>query len=238
MLVTMFTNILANRFSKTRYFLRSLPLLVIAFLCVPAARAADPATIKFTLAFPASDPERYSISVTADGHGKYECSAKVSEESDERETYQAEFELSPGGRARVFDLASQSHFFAGKIDSGNRKLAFTGEKTLSYTDGQRSSSATYNFSNLAPVQQLTAFFQNLSATLEYGRHLTYFHRYQKLALDQELKRMEDQARNNELNELQAVQPVLQKILEDASVLNVVRARAERLLAMSKSEASR
>jgi len=235
----MLTNILANRLCKTKYFLRALSLLgMAAILCTPAARAADPATVRFTLAFPTSDPERYSISVTADGHGKYECSAKVSQESDERETYQAEFELSPAGRAHVFDLAAQSHFFAGKIDSGNKKLAFTGEKTLSYADGQRSSSATYNFSNLAPVQQLTGFFQNLSATLEYGRHLTYFHRYQKLALDQELKRMEDQARNNELNELQAVQPVLQKILDDASVLNVVRARAERLLAMSKSEASR
>ena len=235
----MLTNILANRLSSTKYFLHALSLLVMAtILCAPAARAADPAKIRFTLAFPTSDPERYSISVTADGHGKYECSAKVSEESDEHETYQAEFDLSPAGRARVFDLATQSHFFAGKIDSGNKKLAFTGAKTLSYSDGQRNSSATYNFSNLVPVQQLTAFFQSLSATLEYGRHLTYFHRYQKLALDEELKRMENQARNNELSELQAVQPVLQKILDDASVLNVVRARAERLLAMSKREASR
>jgi hypothetical protein len=238
-LANMLTNVLANRLSKTKYFLRPLSSLVMgAILCTLAARAADPATIKFTLKFPTSDPERYSISVTADGHGKYECSAKVSQESNEYETYQAEFELSPAGRARIFDLAAQSHFFAGKIDSGNRKLAFTGEKTLSYTDGQRSSSATYNFSNLVPVQQLTAFFQNLSATLEYGRHLTYFHRYQKLALDEELKRMEDQARNNELGELQAVQPVLQKILDDASVLNVVRARAGRLLAMSKTGAIR
>jgi hypothetical protein len=213
-------------------------LVMAVILCTPFSRAADPATIKFTLAFPASDPERYSILVTGDGHSKYECSARVSQESNDYETYQAEFELSPAGRARVFDLASQAHFFAGKIDSGNKKLAFTGEKTLSYTDGKRSSSATYNFSNLVPVQQLTAFFQNLSATLEYGRRLAYSHRYQKLALDEELKHMEDQARNNELSELQAVQPELQKIFDDASVLNVVRARAERLLAMSKAEASR
>jgi len=226
---------------------RSLPLsvlpgvvAVIAFIfvqCAAAAYAADPATVTFTLEFPKSDPDRYSISVTNDGHGNYECSAKISPESDDRENYQAEFELSPAGRARIFDLAGQAHFFAGKIDSGNRKLAFTGSKTLTYKDGQRSTSANYNYSNLSPVQELTAFFQNLSATLEYGRHLAYFHRYQKLALDEELKHMEDRARSNELNELQAVQPILQQILDDPSVLNVVRARAERLLAMGKAGAS-
>jgi hypothetical protein len=233
----------ALRSQPKRFPGRPLPRLAI-FLAVAlilratAAHAADPATVTFTLEFPTSDPDRYSISVTADGHGKYECSAKIAPESDDRENYQAEFVLSPAGRARVFDLAAQAHFFAGKVDSGNRKLAFTGSKTLTYKDGQHSGSANYNYSTVAPVQELTSFFQNLSSTLEFGRHLAYFHRYQKLALDEELKRMEDQARNNELSELQAVQPVLQQILDDPSVLNVVRSRAERLLAMGKAGASR
>jgi hypothetical protein len=83
------------------------------------------------------------------------------------------------------------------------------------------------------VEQLTSFFQNLSATLEYGRRLTYYHRYQKLALDEELKRMEAQAKDGSLIELQAVQPVLEEIVADSSVLNVVRARAQRLVALGK-----
>jgi hypothetical protein len=229
----------ALRSQPKRFRDRLLPLLAIALvLCSTSGLAAEPATVTFMLDFPTSDPERYSISVTSAGHGKYECSAKMSPESEDREAYQAEFELSPAGRARIFDLAARAHFFAGKIDSGNSKLAFTGKKTLTYKDGERSTSANYNYSNLTPVQQLTAFFQSLSATLEYGRHLSYFHRYQKLALDQELKRMEEQARDNELSELQAVQPVLQQILDDPSVINIVRARAERLLEMSKAPPGR
>ncbi len=230
---------LVTLLSQPKRFRSLLPwLAVTVVLCATASRAAEPATITFTLDFPTSDPERYSISVSADGHSKYDCSAKISQDSDEREAYQAEFELSPAGRKLVFDLAAQAHFFSGKIDSGNNKLAFTGSKTLTYKDGQRNASANYNYSGLPAVQQLTNFFQNLSATLEYGRHLAYFHRYQKLALDQELKRMEEQARNNELSELQAVQPVLQQILDDASVINMVRARAERLLEMGKATPSR
>ena len=122
--------------------------------------------------------------------------------------------MSARNRERIFEWAKQAQYFAGKIDSGNHKLAFTGTKMLSYQDGQRSNTARYNYSNLAAVQQLTTLFQNMAGTLEYGRRLAYYHRYQKLALDDELKRMEAQAKNNELSEIQGVAPVLQEILED------------------------
>ena len=81
------------------------------------------------------------------------------------------------------------------------------------------------------MQQLTTLFQSVAATMEFGRRMTYFHRYQKLALDDELKRMEDQAKRGDLAELQAVSPVLKEIYEDTSVINVVRARARRIMEM-------
>jgi hypothetical protein len=211
-------------------FVAALALLLSPFPC----RAADPATVTFSLDFPNSDPDHYSISVDSEGHAKYECTARSSEASDERQTYRMEFEFSPAGRERVFDLAAKAHFFSGKLDSGKHNLAFTGAKKLTYRDGQRSYTADYNYSALPPVQELTAFFQNVAATLDFGRRLAYFHRYQKLALDDELKRMEAQATSDNLAELQAVQPILQEILEDASVINVVRARAERLIEMGKA----
>ena len=85
---------------------------------------------------------------------------------------------------------------------------------------------------------MTALFQSMEATLDYGRRLAYYHRYQKLALDDELKRMEDQARNNELSEIQSVEPVLQQIVADNSVINMVRARAKALIQMESREGQR
>jgi len=191
---------------------------------------APTATITFTLDFPQSSPDHYSLAVDADGHARYECPGKV-EKDAEVETYVAEFEVSAGNRERIFQWAKQAQYFAGKIDSGNGKLAFTGAKLLSYQDGQRSNTARYNYSNLEPVRQLTALFQGMAGTLEYGRRLAYYHRYQKLALDDELKRMETQAKNNELSEIDGVAQVLREIVDDASVINVVRARAQRLMQM-------
>jgi hypothetical protein len=200
-------------------------------------RGAAPATVTFSLDFPNSSPEHYSISIQTDGRAHYESSGKISEDSDERDTYQTDFTCSDVTRARIFDLAAQAHYFSGKIDSGNKKIAFTGAKKLSYSDGQRNTSAEYNYSPVPAVQQLTALFQSVTGTLEYGHRLTYFHRYQKLALDDELKRMEDQVRRGELAEVQAVKPVLQEIYDDNSVIKVVRARALRIMEMGPVTAS-
>lgn len=193
------------------------------------------ATVTFTLDFPESDPAHYSIALDAAGHASYECTVKV--EDSEDQTYRTEFEMSATNREKIFGWAKQAKYFAGKIDSGNQKLAFTGGKTLSYQDGQRSFTARYNYSSIEVVRQLTALFQNMAGTLDYGRRLTYDHRYQKLALDEELKRMETQARNNELSEIQGVAPVLQEIVADTSVINVVRARAKELIQMGSGAAA-
>jgi hypothetical protein len=218
---------------------RSLILLAGCFVVLWSlpTRAAEPAMVAFTLHFPGSDPEQYSITVQSDGHARYECTGKISQESDDRETYQTEFTVSDATRARIFDLSAQSHYFSGKIDSGRRKVAFTGDKKLVYKDGQRESAATYNYSPVPSVQLLTALFQSVAATLEFGRRLTHYHRYQKLALDDELKQMEDQARRGDLIELQSVKPVLQEIYDDSSVINMVRARARRIMEMGDGSAA-
>ena len=216
----------------------TLALASLALLWSLPTRAADPATVSFSLDFPGSDPDHYSISVQSDAHAKYECSARISQDSEDRETYQTELSLSDATRARIFELAAQAHYFSGKIDSGNHKLANTGAKKLTYKDGQKETTAAYNFSPQPAIQQLTALFQNISATLEFGRRLAHLHRYQKLALDDELKRMENQMRTGDLIELQAVKPILQDIYDDSSVMNVVRARAQRIMGMANGSAAR
>ncbi len=198
-------------------------------LWTPAMHAGQPATVVFSLDFPNSDPEHYSITVHSDGSAMYSCSARISSESEDRETYETEFNISEVTRARILDLAAQANYFSGKIDSGKRKIAFTGAKKLTYRDSQRETSADYNYSALPAVQQLTVLFQSVAETLEFGRRLSHYHRFQKLALDDELKRMEDEVRRGGLVELQAVKPMLQEIHDDSSVINMVRARAQRII---------
>jgi len=210
------------------------PRLYVCFLVfvimgfAASVRAQQNAVVSFTLDFPGSEPSHYSISVSSDGHSTYDSDGKLSAES-EPDPFHLDFSVSPATRKSVFDLAARAKYFQGEIDSKKRGLASTGVKTLTYKDAERSASATYNYSPMVAVQQITQLFQNLSLTLEYGRRLQYFHRYQKLALDEELKRMEEMANQNSLQELGAVVPILQRIATDSSVINPVRARALRMV---------
>lgn len=224
--------------SRPHAFFGQIVLCSLIFLAaylvagVAVAAASDGASVSFSLDFPNSSPEHYQISVDSEGKTHYVSSGRISQDSDATDDYETDVTLSDATRNRIFELAAQAHYFSGKVDSGNKKLAFTGAKKLIYKDDKRSSSAEYNYSTQPAVQQLTNLFQSVSATLEFGRRLTYYHRYQKLALDDETKRMEDQARSGELAEVKAVAPILQKIYDDTSVMKVARARALRIIQMA------
>ncbi len=128
-------------------------------------------------------------------------------------------------------MAAKAGYFQKDLDTHRKNLAFTGKKTLRYADATRTGETSYNYSENSAVGDLTSLFQNLSTTLEFGHRLDYFHRYQKLALNEELKRMQEMAQSNMLTEVIAIQPILEKIVADQSVINVARARAQRLLAL-------
>ncbi|HKN72502.1 MAG TPA: hypothetical protein VJX30_15820 [Terriglobales bacterium] len=212
----------------------------IVFSPIPAhSQAEAPAVVTFSLDFPTSQPEHYSIRVQSDGSGRYQSSGRLSADPDETDShdndshnngsFDLDFTLAAGTRQKIFQLAAKAGYFQKDVDSHHKNLAFTGKKTLGYKDERRSGESTYNYSTNPAVQDLTILMQSLSTTLEFGHRLQYDHHYQKLALDEELKGMEELARANQLIGVTAIQPILDQIIADPSVINVTRARAQRLL---------
>jgi hypothetical protein len=191
--------------------------------------AQIPDVVTFVLDFPTSAPEHYSIRIQSDGPSRYQSSGRFSLDSDETDNFDVDFTLGAETRQKVFDLAGKAGYFTKDVDSHHKGLAFTGKKTLTYKGAQHSGESTYNYSSVPAVQELTALLQSLSTTLEFGHRLQYDRQYQKLALDEELKRVEEMARNNGLIEIAAIQSILDQIIADQSVINVTRARAQRLL---------
>jgi hypothetical protein len=187
------------------------------------------AALTFTLDFPNSQPEHYSIRVQSDGPAQYESSGRMSADSDDTDSFNLDFTVAAETRQKIFELAAKAGYFQKDVDSHHKNLAFTGKKTASYKDAQRNGESTYNYSSIPAVQDLTSLMQSLSATLEFGHRLQYDHHYQKLALDEELRRMEEMAHGNTLIEVAAIHPILDQIIADPSVINVTRARAQRLL---------
>ncbi len=200
--------------------------------CAMGFGQAQQPTITFTLDFPQSVPEHYSITVHADGKAQYASSGRLSPDSDQTDSFTFDFLVSSDLRQKLFELAKRAKYFQHDADSRRKNIAFTGKKTLVYKDAEHSGTTTFNYTTDAAVQQLTNLFQGLSSTLETGHRLEYAHRYQKLALDEELKRAEEMAQTNPPVDLQAIAPILKQIVSDGSVMNVARARAQRLLALA------
>jgi hypothetical protein len=198
--------------------------------CLAASGEEQP-KITFTFDFPGSQPDHYVITIFSDGRGSYESNGKLSPESEPTDPVRIDFVVSQPTFSHMFELAKRARYFEGELETKKQGLASTGTKTLTYSDAHTSHQATYNYSPIEAVQDLTSLFQNLATTLEFGRRLEFYHHYQKLALDDELKRMEEMAKQNSLAEITVVAPILQQIANDSTVINPVRARAQRMLAM-------
>jgi hypothetical protein len=200
---------------------------LVLFLGRAQAESSSHPTVSFSLDFPGSDPSHYVIAVSEDGHSSYQSDGKLGKQDTPGDVEAFDFTLSPSTTRQIFELTKKSHYFEKQIDS-KKNVASTGEKTLSYSDGTKSNKAAFNYSSVAIVQELTRIFQGLSSTLEFGRRLQYCYRHEKLALNEELTKMENAQSEHQLSDITPVLPILDEISKDQTVVNVARARAMRI----------
>lgn len=239
---------------------RHLFLLLPLFLVPAGSRealaqspAAD-AVVTFKFYFKPVHPPRYEISIHSAGHASYESQdtpyvapapvnspyARKAEEGSPQDSeevkgdvFRQEFQLSEPVRLRVFELATTAGYFEGDFDFRKHKIAFTGKKTLLYSDAARKHETTYNWSENPSIQELTSLFERISRTFEFGQRLQHERRFDKLGLNQELTMMEDAASRGGLAELHVVLPILRDLANDRSIVHVAQQRAARLLKMAE-----
>ncbi len=186
--------------------------------------------VSFSLELTGAVPPYYSISLESSGDAAYRSSPVPGDM--EGDPYITKFVVSQPARTRIFELAKKLHYFKADYEYHKGHLANTGAKTLYYTDEKTNNSTTYNYSSNQEIQELTRLFQGISTTMEFGRRLQYYYDHQKLGLDDELKRMDQMAGEGELDEIQAVSPILQKIAGDPEVMHIDQQHARHLLQMA------
>jgi hypothetical protein len=187
-------------------------------------------TISFDWVTIGEVPQEFSFTVDSTGRAAIEITAHSGRASTpEGAPFLGRFLMPERDREHLFRLASEAKFFNGNFDYTRSRIASTGVKTISYADPTRRYSTTYNWSENKAIQQLTNLLTGIYWTEYYGRRLQEQHHYDKLGLDETLRAMIDSEKRGELNQLQLVQPILQNIAEDGTVMNMARARARQLL---------
>jgi hypothetical protein len=194
-------------------------------------------TITFDRVWEAYKPQNVTITVQATGPARYISRNPFTppDQTGADPDYTLDFTLSSRNQKKLFDDARAANYFNGDFGYKKHVVASTGKKTLTYSDPVRHFSTTYDYSENKAIQEITNLFSGIANTIEHGRKLVYLHRFDKLGLEDELKAMEDAAQSHNLAELHVIAPTLKSIADDATVLNIARQRAKRLLAKANSE---
>jgi hypothetical protein len=177
---------------------------------------------------------RYSIAVDDAGNAHFEGVGNPIESGD-GDTFSQDFTMTDANRKKIFELAKKLDYFQGNFEAKQKNIAKTGQKTLGYHGrpaggGQNiEHSTTYNYSPNSDVQELTRLFQAIATTLDYGRKLAFQYRFDKLGMDAQLRTLQDMQASHYVEELQAIEPILKKIVDDPNMMHINRMAAKQLL---------
>ncbi len=190
------------------------------------------ATVSFQFDNPALQPPRYSLVMAEDGTGRYHSEAvgvaAATQPLDRAITLAAPL------RKQWFAAARKNRLFAVECDTKRDKIAFTGNKTLSYTGPEGAGSCTFNYARDPKLEQLAGSLIAVANTLEEGRKLESLLSHDKLGLDAEVELLGEEQADGRALELENIAPVLHAIAGNEEVLHRTRSRAEALLTASGS----
>ena len=190
---------------------------------VSAAPAGEAAKISFRRVFISSSPEFIEIVVPEDGRpATYEI-----RQLDE-DPGATPFEVSPGLRGRIFDLASKLNDFQGQDLDVHRKIANLGEKTFRWEKGTEAHEAKFNYTLNSAATQLLQIFEGLARQQEHVMLLTRRMRYDRLGINDALLQFETDLNHKLLPEPQAALPMLDQIGNDSRFVDIARQRARTL----------
>jgi hypothetical protein len=208
--------------------------LLALLICLPllAQHEGKPPVlpkIHFTFDHPELAIAHYELDIDANGKAHYESRIKGQEKGTTEDGMTRDFTLSAETRDRLFALIKAANNLDGTFDYTKHKIAFTGTKTITFTDIDGTHTAKLVWTENPTVTQLTDLLQGVSGTLEEEPVLQRLRKYDPLGLNLELAKMEKMANSGWLRELNLIAPTLKDIASDGNIMGMARKRAERLL---------
>jgi hypothetical protein len=202
----------------------------------PKADDPNQPNVIFELTWKAANPQWFQIAVDSTGRASYQSQPHTGPSETPGDPYELKFTASPKLVKEVFETAKELDYFKTNLSyAGKTNVANTGDKILSYRAEGKTTKATFNYTPNPKAQELTKLFQQMSNTFELGQQLEYSLRFDKLGVDQRLKALESLERDHAAPGLQVLVPVLQRVLNDPTSMNMSRQRATFLIYAAKSE---
>jgi hypothetical protein len=208
--------------------------LVFAFAGALRAQAATvgktDAKVSFAFERPGLPVPKFTLVVDESGNGTYQA-------EDGAVPVDREFSLAGATIAKIFALVRSVQLTPEVCVGKAKNVADTGTKTLTFVAVGATSNCSYNYSESKEVQQLTAIFEGVAETMDEGRKLDQLHRYDRLGLDAEMIAFANEVSSGRALEMGTIAPCLRAIAEDPDVIERVRVRAVKLLALFRVDSA-
>jgi hypothetical protein len=177
-------------------------------------------------------PSQWTMTLRPDGNGHFRSEMGKAPDGAVSEIgtpgVDRDIQVSADFAKRVFDVARRHRWFGEECES-HLKVAFQGWKTLTYTGQQGHGACTFNYSKSKEIQELGDSMTAVAETILEGARLETLLQHDRLGLDAEMEFLADAAADGRAQQICAIREILERLVQDDSVLERVRKRARALL---------
>jgi hypothetical protein len=122
------------------------------------------------------------------------------------------------------DFLNESRDFVSQ-----RKVADMGSKTVRYETGSKQREVIYNYTEDRTLQEITTFFENLCQQERALFEMDLALKYDRLGIPKKLDELDSNLNAKRIVAPERFAPVLEKIYEDHTLMNLARKEAKKLL---------
>jgi hypothetical protein len=206
---------------RQRAVFLSLAVAIFAGVVSPAVAAGPVFT--YRRVFKSSTPEFIEIRIQENP-----AAATYEIRQLEEDAGASPFEVGPGLRAKIFELARDLNHFKGLDLDVHRKIANLGEKTFRWDSGADTAEVKFNYTLNASATQLLQICEGLARQQELVELLERRMKYDRLGVNDALLQFETDYSKGILPEPSRALPLLDQIAQDAKYVEIARQRARAL----------
>ncbi len=204
------------------------------FVLLNAGRATAQQDTVFRIDFTNSNlaPSHWVLRVHPDGNGHFDSdpSSQTAQPTDHMTVSELhrDIQLSPALTNQIFLVARSRKFFNFPCES-HMKVAFQGNKQLSYSGPDGNGSCTFNYSKDKEIENLGGTLMGVEFTIITGARLEMLLAHDRLGLDQELEFLAESLHTGNAADPGVIRDILTRIANDDQVMDRARKRARALL---------
>ncbi len=199
-----------------------------------SARPTDSSSIlQVDFSNPGLTPARWSLTLHPDGSAHFRSDPGQVTATQlhviEPGPVDRDVQLNPDFAVRAFETVHRHKLFSEDCES-HLKVAFQGWKKIVYTGPDGHGICEFNYSKSKDIQSLGDSMVAVASTIIEGARLELLLQHDPLGLDKEMAYLQEGAADGRIQQLGAIQAVLNRLSEDPDVMERVRKRARLLLA--------